>query len=145
MLYKKTIYIIGLAVLFVAGGVQAATQTTSPTPEQTQAQTGAVALTPAQANRLQTLSYELLCPVCGGQTIAESNALAAEAMKRYVAQKIAQGETDAQIVAALKNSYGEDVSLRPDFSAYTGLLWLLPLLVLGLGVWALRGLFRPKN
>ena len=45
-------------------------------------------------------------------------------------ERIAAGDTDAQVLAFVEARYGEFVLLRPPFKPHTLVLWLTPLLLL---------------
>ena len=54
-------------------------------------------------------------------------------------ERIASGDSDAQVIDFLVARYGEFVLLKPRFNSRTLLLWLLPPLALaggGLALWA---------
>lgn len=81
------------------------------------------------------------CVVCQGQPISGSNADLAGDMRRLVRQRIAAGETPAQVRAFLVARYGDWVSFKPRVRPATLPLWLVPLLALAVGAWlALRRL-----
>jgi cytochrome c-type biogenesis protein CcmH len=48
-----------------------------------------------------------------------------------VRERLAAGETDAQVLAFVEARYGEFVLLRPRFKPQTLVLWSTPLLLLG--------------
>jgi cytochrome c-type biogenesis protein CcmH len=93
---------------------------------------------PAQEARAQELHKRLRCLVCQNQSIHESNAELARDLRSVVRERIAAGETDAQVVAYVVARYGDWVLLRPPFHAGTVALWLGPPLILAaalLGTW----------
>lgn len=85
--------------------------------------------TSVQADRYSQLTQSIRCMVCDNQSIAESRVPLAIAMKRVVAEKIKQGETDAAIYQFMRQRYGDDVLYEPPFVERTWFLWLLPYLV----------------
>ncbi len=100
-----------------------------------QAKTAAPAASnPAAEARLIELSTELRCLVCQNESLASSHAPLAEDLRREVRERIAAGDTNAQIMTYLTDRYGDFVTYRPPFKARTLLLWLLPptLLIAGL-------------
>ncbi len=60
-------------------------------------------------------------------------------------QRVAAGDTDAQITAWMVARYGNFVRLRPPFNALTALLWFSPVLavLVGLGIALLGRRARP--
>jgi cytochrome c-type biogenesis protein CcmH len=90
------------------------------------------------ADRLHALTAELRCLVCQNESLADSNAPLALDLKREIAQRVAAGDSDAQIIEFLVERYGDFVTYRPPLRAGTLLLWLGPpalLLVGGALLW----------
>jgi cytochrome c-type biogenesis protein CcmH len=88
--------------------------------------------------RARDLSRELRCMVCQNQSIDDSEAPLARDLRLLVRERIAAGDSDAQVIDFLVARYGEFVLLKPRFEAHTLLLWLLPPLALaggGLALW----------
>lgn len=88
---------------------------------------------PALEARARDLSRELRCLVCQGQTIDDSNAPVARALRTFVRERISAGDDDEAVLAAVTQRYGASVRLRPAWTAQTALLWGGPLIVLVLG------------
>jgi cytochrome c-type biogenesis protein CcmH len=93
---------------------------------------------PAKEARARNLSRELRCMVCQNQSIDDSEAPLARDLRLLVRERIAGGDSDAQVIDFLVARYGEFVLLKPPLEPYTLLLWLLPPLALaggGLALW----------
>jgi cytochrome c-type biogenesis protein CcmH len=93
---------------------------------------------PAREARARHLSQELRCMVCQNQSIDDSEAPLARDLRLLVRERIASGDSDAQVIDFLVARYGEFVLLKPRFERQTLLLWLVPPLVLfggGLVLW----------
>jgi cytochrome c-type biogenesis protein CcmH len=85
--------------------------------------------------------------VCQNQSIDDSEAPLARDLRILVRERIAAGDSDAQVIDFLVARYGEFVLLKPRLNAHTWLLWLLPPLALvggGLALWAF-GRRRAKS
>ncbi len=80
--------------------------------------------------RAVALMHELRCLTCQNQSIADSNAPQAQAMRTEVRQRIAAGESPAAVRALFVERYGDWVSFVPPARAETMLLWAAPLLLL---------------
>jgi cytochrome c-type biogenesis protein CcmH len=94
---------------------------------------------PAMEARARDLSRELRCMVCQNQSIDDSEAPLARDLRLLVRERIAAGDSDAQVIDFLVARYGEFVLLKPRLKPHTLLLWLLPPLALaggGLALWA---------
>ena len=87
--------------------------------------------------RYQQLSAELRCPKCQNQNIADSNAPIAADLREQLFVQLHAGRSDAEIVDYMVQRYGEFVLYRPRWSAVTMVLWLAPLILLGLALWVL--------
>jgi cytochrome c-type biogenesis protein CcmH len=93
---------------------------------------------PAKESRARDLSRELRCMVCQNQSIDDSEAPLARDLRLLVRERIAAGDSDAQVIDFLVARYGEFVLLKPRLKSHTLLLWLLPPFALvggGLGLW----------
>jgi cytochrome c-type biogenesis protein CcmH len=101
---------------------------------------------PGQESRARDLSRELRCMVCQNQSIDDSEAPLARDLRLLVRERIAAGDSDAQVMDFLVARYGEFVLLKPRLTSHTLLLWLLPPLALaggGLALW-MHGRRRTK-
>ncbi len=92
---------------------------------------------PAMETRARDLSRELRCMVCQNQSIDDSEAPLARDLRLLVRERIAAGDSDAQVIDFLVARYGEFVLLKPRLKPHTLLLWLLPPLALAGGGFAL--------
>jgi cytochrome c-type biogenesis protein CcmH len=102
---------------------------------------------PAKEARARDLSRELRCMVCQNQSIDDSEAPLARDLRLLVRERIAAGDSDAQVIDFLVTRYGEFVLLKPRLNPHTWLLWLLPPLALaggGLALWS-NGRRRAKS
>jgi cytochrome c-type biogenesis protein CcmH len=93
---------------------------------------------PVKEARARALSQELRCMVCQNQSIDDSEAPLARDLRILVRERIAAGDSDAQVIDFLVARYGEFVLLKPRLERQTLLLWLLPPLALaggGISLW----------
>ncbi|MEN9560662.1 MAG: hypothetical protein RLZZ502_1873 [Pseudomonadota bacterium] len=82
--------------------------------------------------RYKQLTESLRCVVCQNQNLADSNAELAMDLKKLIREQLQAGKTDAEIEAFMVARYGEFVKYQPSFSGLNMVLWLLPVLCLGL-------------
>ena len=87
--------------------------------------------------RARVLSQELRCLVCQNQSIDDSNAELARDLRVLVRERLAAGDSDRQVLSFVEARYGEFVLLRPRFNARTLILWLTPLLFLGIAAYVI--------
>lgn len=99
---------------------------------------------PARTNedRVRALSEDFACPVCDGQSVAESDVVVAQEIRRDIRRRVDEGETDQQITNALVAAYDESIDLRPRSGGVVGLIWTLPVVVMVFGFAALASVFR---
>lgn len=91
------------------------------------------------------LMETLRCIQCQGQSIADSDAPIAAAMRAEVRQRVDKGESTDSIRSLMIARYGEWVSFEPNADGGGLILWLAPLLVLLAAIWFARGLFRKQK
>jgi len=102
---------------------------------------------PVRESRARDLSRELRCMVCQNQSIDDSEAPLARDLRLLVRERIAAGDSDAQVIDFLVARYGEFVLLKPRVNQHTLLLWLVPPLALlggGFAMWRYSRR-RPKS
>ena len=105
----------------------------------TSAQVEAVTFATAQQEKLYgALIRELRCLVCANQSLSDSNSELAKDLREKVRERVAAGQSRAQIVDFLVARYGEYVLYRPRFSAANYFLWLSPFAVVVGGLLVVR-------
>jgi cytochrome c-type biogenesis protein CcmH len=90
------------------------------------------------------ISYLLMCPVCQGQSVAESNSELAKDMRSIIRQKLEAGESKEEIINYFVNRYGDSILGYPPVKGVNLLLWILPALAVffgGIGI----GLFLYRS
>lgn len=95
--------------------------------------------------RARDLMDEIRCLVCQGQSIADSDADMAGDMRNNIRRRIAAGETPDQIRSWLVERYGNWVTYDPPVEPLTWPLWFAPILLLGGGLWLMRGQFKRRK
>ena len=76
--------------------------------------------------RIHQLSQQLMCPVCDGQTLDQSQAQLSEDMKTVIRQKIEDGDSNQQIRDYFVERYGEIVLASPDAGGFNLIAWVMP-------------------
>jgi len=90
--------------------------------------------TPEMQRRYDGLTHELRCMQCQNQSIADSPVGLAEDLRRDVREQIIAGKTDEQIRDSMVARYGNIILFRPPFTPSTAWVWVLPFLLLLVGV-----------
>lgn len=88
----------------------------------------------ALERRTQEVASLLRCPVCQGMSVADSPSTVALDMKEQVRELLGRGYTQEQILRYFEQSYGQFVLLKPQFRGVNALVWILPIVALGIGV-----------
>jgi cytochrome c-type biogenesis protein CcmH len=87
----------------------------------------------APAARATRLQNELACPVCTGESVADSNAPESRAIRVDIAKRIRAGQTDGEIRNAYVAIYGEHVLLTPSNGGLGVVAWGLPVIAVVIG------------
>ena len=99
---------------------------------------------PAQ-DRAREIGSLIRCPVCSGDSIADSPATLAVAMMDVVRESIDEGLSDEQIIDRLLASYTDSQRLDPEASPATIALWLVPGTALLIGFVLIAGEIRSER
>ena len=78
------------------------------------------------------------CPTCRSQSVADSEAPSAKAIKAEIGRRLEAGESEQDIRDYLVSRFGEEIVLTPSSSGVTGLVWVIPVVAVAL---AAAGLF----
>ena len=100
---------------------------------------------PALQARYLTLTHEIRCVVCQGETIADSNADLAADFRRQVREMLVAGKSDKDIRDYMVARYGEYILYKPPFSARTAWLWLAPGFLLIIGAFVAVRVVRQRS
>ena len=100
-----------------------------------------LAATPAAALTVNEIAREVRCPTCE-RPLNVSDAPAAQQMRVYIADLIAQGWSRERIIEALVAEFGEGVLATPPKRGFGLVAWLVPVGVLVAGLVALPLLAR---
>jgi cytochrome c-type biogenesis protein CcmH len=99
-----------------------------------------------QEESLQKTARELyaliMCPICSGQTIGQSNAGTSVQMRDLVLKKLRQGETKEEVLQYFTSKYGERILAEPTKGGFNRMLWLLPLFIVVVAVVVISLLMR---
>ena len=77
--------------------------------------------------RLYTLNRDLMCPVCDGLTLEQSQAEPALKMKDEIKKMVIQGMSDKEIKEHFVQKYGIEILSNPPKKGFDNLVWLAPL------------------
>ncbi|MBK49631.1 MAG: hypothetical protein CL768_01140 [Chloroflexi bacterium] len=80
--------------------------------------------------RIQELNKVLMCPVCPGESIDQSQNELSSQMRAIVEEKVREGWTDKQIKDYFVQRYGPRVVMNPPFSGFSIIAWIIPPFIL---------------
>jgi len=94
------------------------------------------------AERARGVAESIKCPTCQGQSVADSSAPAARAIRVEIARRIEAGESDDEIRDYIAGIYGEQNLLTPPSDGVASLIWFLPVAGSVLAIGGLAMVFR---
>jgi len=86
------------------------------------------------ADRTRIVAQGLLCPACEGLSVADSPSAIAGEIRSDISRRLAAGQRPVAIRAYYVSRYGPRILLSPPKSGVTLVAWILPLLLVGLGI-----------
>jgi len=96
--------------------------------------------------RSNSINKMLMCPVCPGESIDQSQNDLAINMKAIVKEQISEGKTDDQILDYFVQKYGVVVLMEPPRDGFGILVWVVPVVAFAVAVIAiLFSLFLMKR
>ena len=93
------------------------------------------------SERIVTVARTLKCPTCVGESVDQSQAPSALAIRDQIAREVAAGATDDQIRASIEAKFPGS-QLVPPAEGANLVLWVLPVVVLVLGFGGVALAFR---
>ena len=104
--------------------------------------------------RVQNVASQLKCPVCQGESVADSQATIAQQMRQVIREQLQSGKSEQDVVQYFIRSYGDQIVWLPPWQGFSLLIWLVPMVfVLGGAVlvyivlreWRSGGTVTEKN
>ena len=84
--------------------------------------------------RAQRLDKQLICPVCPGETLDQSNVEVAKQMKELIRFQLDSGWTDGEILGFFIDRYGQGILAAPPTAGFSLLVWLVPVVIFPMGL-----------
>jgi cytochrome c-type biogenesis protein CcmH len=84
--------------------------------------------------RAHNVASQLRCPSCNDETVADASTPVANQMRAVIREKLAAGESEQQVLADFRASYGDSILASPPPSGFTLIIWIGPLLMLLAGI-----------
>ena len=92
--------------------------------------------------RAQEVASQLQCPVCNGESVEDSPSGLAAEMRSLIRQKLAQGQSEQQVIQYFEARYGNTILESPPAQGFTLMIWLPPVAMLALGAYVVFVLGR---
>jgi cytochrome c-type biogenesis protein CcmH len=100
---------------------------------------------PTADDRVAALSDSIKCPFCNGESLADSASSVAADYRELIALRVAAGATDDEIIDEFAANFGDSYILDTSTSGWSVVLWLTPVVMLGVGVMAIVALRRATQ
>lgn len=96
----------------------------------------------SEEDRVVRIAESVMCPTCAGQSVADSQAPAANNVRQEIARRVEAGQSDDEIREALAQTFGRRVILNPPRSGTAGMVWVIPVVALVLALAGMAVTFR---
>jgi cytochrome c-type biogenesis protein CcmF len=80
--------------------------------------------------RVQNVASQLKCPVCQGESVADSQATIAQQMRQIIRQQLQSGKSEQDVIQYFIRSYGDQIVWLPPWQGFSLLIWLVPMIFL---------------
>lgn len=117
---RRPAFIIPVAVVLLIGAVWLVTAISAAQPK-------------TLDQRTHEVAQQIQCPVCNGESVADSPSLKAAEMRSVIRQQLAEGRSEQQVLDYFQGVYGNDILESPPQQGFTSLIWLMPVLMLVAG------------
>ena len=97
-----------------------------------------------QEQQFRQLTEQLRCPKCQNNSIADSNSMIATDLRQKVYELMQEGKSQKEIVDYMVARYGNFVTYDPPLTPFTVLLWVMPVVAIGLGGWIIFARTRRR-
>jgi len=84
--------------------------------------------------RVQDVASQLKCPICQGESVADSPSQLAQQMRGVIRQQLQSGRSDQQVIQYFVDRYGQQIVWSPPWQGFMLLAWLVPIALLLGGV-----------
>ena len=92
--------------------------------------------------RVHDVASQLKCPVCQGESVADSPATISQQMRAVIRQQLQSGKSEQEVIQYFVDRYGEQIVWSPPWQGFTLLAWLVPIALLLVGAFLLFTVLR---
>lgn len=84
--------------------------------------------------RVQEVASQLKCPVCQGESVADSTAAIAEQMRGVIREQLQAGKSEQEVIQYFQSRYGDQITWTPQWRGLELLTWIVPIALVISGV-----------
>jgi cytochrome c-type biogenesis protein CcmH len=92
--------------------------------------------------RVHDVASQLKCPVCQGESVADSPSTISQQMRAVIREQLQSGRSEQQVIQYFVDRYGEQIVWSPPWQGFTLLVWLVPIALLLAGALLLFTVLR---
>lgn len=89
---------------------------------------------PSLDQRVHDVASQLRCPICQGESVADSPSQLAQQMRGVIRQQLQSGKSEQEVIQYFRTSYGDQIVWSPPWQGFTLLAWLVPIGLLLAGI-----------
>ena len=82
---------------------------------------------PSLDQRVHDVASQLRCPICQGESVADSPSQLAQQMRGVIRQQLQSGKSEQEVIQYFRTSYGDQIVWSPPWQGFTLLAWLVPI------------------
>ena len=89
--------------------------------------------TPSQQSldqRVHDVGAQLKCPICEGESVADSPSTLAQQMRGVIRQQLQAGKSEQEVISYFQARYGANIVWSPQWQGFSLLAWLVPIVLL---------------
>jgi cytochrome c-type biogenesis protein CcmH len=77
--------------------------------------------------RVYNVGSQLKCPVCQGESVADSPSAIAQQMRGVIRKQLQSGKSEQEVIQYFVGNYGEQIAWSPPWQGFSLLAWLVPI------------------
>ncbi len=97
---------------------------------------------PTDAERVDVIAATIKCPFCNGESLKESQSTVAAEYRAIIAQRVADGATNDEIIDEFAANFGDSYILDTSTTGWSLALWVVPVLAITVGVSVVTWMYR---
>ncbi len=100
---------------------------------------------PTDAERVDALAAAIKCPFCNGESLKESQSSVAAEYRALIAERVAGGATDDEIIDEFAARFGDSYILDTSTTGWSVALWIVPVLAIVTGAGVVMWMYRSAK